>query len=139
MWLKSMPNSVRHATQLRCTFEERRLVLVVFFDGRLHIPETEIVVVVVAGRNERFIRLLGSRLSSSRQHSKRVDTHPVVSISLTVVALRRYGCVNRPTISQKNQWRLQCATNTEQAFHGGDTLKQKEKQSSRMQTQSHLK
>ena len=121
MWLKSMPNSVRHATQLRCTFEERRLVLVVFFDGRLHIPETEIVVVVVAGRNERFIRLLGSRLS------------------LTVVALRRYGCANRPTISQKNQWRLQCATNTEQAFHGGDTLKQKEKQSSRMQTQSHLK
>ena len=139
MWLKSMPNSVPYATQLKRTFEERRLVFVVFFDGRLHIPETEIIVVVVAGRNERFIRLLGSRPSSSRQHSERVDTHPVVSISLTVVALRRYGCANRPTISQKNQWRLQFATNTEQAFHGGDTLKQKEKQSSRMQTQSHLK
>ena len=122
-----MPNSVRHATQLEYTFEERRFVLVVFFDGCLHIPETEIIIVVVTSRNERFIRLLGSRPSSNRQHRERVDTHPVVSISLTVVALHRYSCANCPTISQKNQCRLQCATNTAQAFHGGDTFKTERK------------
>ena len=134
-----MPSSVCYNAPSKDTFEERRLVLVVFFDGRLHIPKSKIIVVVVAGWNERCICLLGSRPSSSRQYSERVDTHPVFRISLTVVALRHDCRANRPTISQENQWSSRYATNRAHAFHGGNTIKTERKPSSRMQTQSHLK
>ena len=69
------------------TFKKRRLVFIVFFVHRLHIPETKIVVIIVVVLHcwaEWFCRTIPL---DSPKCFLRINTHPVILEPLTVVAL----------------------------------------------------
>ena len=88
MWLKSIPNSMDKLCNCIQTFEKRRFVFIVFFVHRLHIPETEIVVIVVVGLHC-WAKWFRRTIPSVRPKCfLRIDTHPVILKPLVVVVLR---------------------------------------------------